>query len=141
MAKLHAGVWGDQDDADTFATVKAALDAGVNFFDNAEMYGDGYAETVMGRALKASGYKREDYVIATKVCETYLAPDLVEKQIDASLARMDCEYIDLYQIHWHSRAGLKTEKYPERPLSAEVPLKDTLLKLQEIQATGKIRHI
>eukprot|EP01047_Picozoa_sp_COSAG01_P101430 COSAG01_NODE_31166_length_602_cov_3.856859_1_plen_95_part_01 len=49
FTRLHAGVWGDQDDEDTYATVKAALDAGINMFDNAEMYGDGYAEEVMGR--------------------------------------------------------------------------------------------
>ena len=46
---------------------KAALDLGINLFDNAEMYGDGYAEEVMGRALRASGYKRSDYIIVTKV--------------------------------------------------------------------------
>eukprot|EP01051_Picozoa_sp_SAG22_P003945 SAG22_NODE_202_length_15324_cov_7.802627_7_plen_356_part_00 len=141
MAKLHAGVWGDQDDEDTYATVKAALDAGVNFFDNAEMYGDGYAEEVLGRALRKSGYARDQYIIATKVCETYLAPDQIEARIDASLKRMQLDYIDLYQLHWHSRAALRTEKYPERPLEAEIPLKDTLLKLAEMQKAGKIRHI
>lgn len=67
FSALHAGVWGEQDEVDSFATVKAALDAGVNLFDNAEMYGDGYAEEVMGRALKASGYHRSQYFIATKV--------------------------------------------------------------------------
>lgn len=46
MARLHAGVWGPQDDADTFATVWTALDRGVNFFDTAEMYGAGYSEEV-----------------------------------------------------------------------------------------------
>ena len=44
MAALHQGVWGDQADEDTYDTVKLALDCGINFFDNAEMYGDGYAE-------------------------------------------------------------------------------------------------
>lgn len=105
------------------------------------MYGDGYAEEVFGRALKKSGYPRDKYYVATKVCETYLAPDQLEARVDASLARMQLDYIDLYQLHWHSRAALRTDKYPERPLEAEVPLKDTLLKLAELQKAGKIRHI
>ena len=67
MVKLHAKCWGNQDEADTNAAVKAALDAGINFFDNAEMYGDGYAEEALGSALRASGYERSAYYIATKV--------------------------------------------------------------------------
>lgn len=141
MTALHNGVWGDQDDADTFATVKAALDAGVNFFDNAEMYGDGYAEEVMGRALKASGYARSSYMIATKVSETYLEPALLKEHLDASLERMGVDYIDLYQLHWASRAAVKTAKYPERPLPDEVPLEYTLRALEECRAAGKIRAI
>jgi hypothetical protein len=50
FAALHDGLWGEQPEEDTFATVKAALAAGINFFDNAEMYGGGYAEEVTGRA-------------------------------------------------------------------------------------------
>ena len=141
FAKLHNGVWGDQSDEDTFATVKAALDSGINFFDNAEMYGDGYAEEVMGRALKASGYQREQYYVATKVSEAYLEPSLLKEHLDASLKRMGMEYVDLYQLHWASRAAVKTDKYPERPLAEEVPLEETLAALRECQAAGKIKHI
>ena len=70
-----------------------------NFFDNAEMYGDGHAEEVLGRALKASGYPRSSYVVATKVSESFLEPALLEEHLDASLKRMGLDYIDLYQIH------------------------------------------
>lgn len=122
MTALHKGVWGDQSDEDTFATVKAALDAGVNLFDNAEMYGDGYAEEVLGRALRASGHARSSYYVATKVSESFLEPSLVKSHLDGSLRRMGLDYIDLYQLHWASRAAVKTEKYPERPLPREVPL-------------------
>ena len=141
MPQLHNGVWGDQDDEDTFATVKAALDMGVNFFDNAEMYGDGYAEEVMGRALRASGYERSQYYVATKVSESYLEPSLLKEHLDASLARIGVDCIDLYQLHWASRAAVKTAKYPERPLPEEVPLEDTLATLEECKAAGKIKHI
>ena len=141
FAKLHDGVWGEQPDEDTFATVKAALDAGVNFFDNAEMYGSGYAEEVTGRALRASGYPRDAYYIATKVSESNLAPSLLREHCEASIARMDCGYIDLYQLHWASRAALKTDKYPDRPLAEEVPLEDTLRELAALQREGKVRNI
>ena len=85
-------------------------------------YGDGHAETVLGQALKAveKDYPRSSYYIATKICESYLHPGVIEERLDASLARLQTEYIDLYQIHWHSRAAVKTGRYPERPLPAEV---------------------
>ena len=56
----------------------------------------------MGRALKASGYARSSYMIATKVSETYLEPTLLQEHLDASLERMGVDYIDLYQLHWYS---------------------------------------
>ena len=86
MAKLHQGVWGDQSEQDTFDTVKAALDAGINFFDNAEMYGDGYAEEVLGRALKASGYQRDQYYIATKVRKQSAYPHFIMMIIVSNIA-------------------------------------------------------
>ena len=97
MTALHNGVWGEQSDEDTYATVKAALDAGINFFDNAEMYGDGYAEQAMGEALRRSGYARSEYVIATKVSESLLEPKLLRERLDGSLKRIGVKYIDLYQ--------------------------------------------
>jgi len=141
MEKLHEGVWGDQKDEDTYATVKAALDAGINFFDTAEMYGDGYSEEVLGRALKKSGYSRDSYLVATKVCENYLTPELLSQHLEASLARLQLDYVDLFQVHWHSRAAVRTPAYPERPLEKEIPLKDTMLALSALKASGKIRHI
>lgn len=116
FAALHDGLWGEQPEEDTFATVKAALAAGVNFFDNAEMYGGGYAEEVTGRALRASGFPRGAYHIATKVSESNLAPALLREHCEASIARLGCGYIDLYQLHWKSEAALRTDKYPDRPL-------------------------
>ncbi len=61
-------------------------------FSRSEMYGDGYAEEVMGRALKASGYSRDQYYIATKVSESYLSADLLKEHLDGSLKRIgvDC---------------------------------------------------
>merc|ERR1712217_430388 len=55
--------------------------------------------------------------------------------------RMDCEYIDLIQLHWASRAAVSSNKYPERPLKEEVPLESTLAALEELRQDGLVRHI
>jgi len=141
MEALHNGVWGEQSDEATFSTVNAALASGINFFDTAEMYGDGYSEEVLGRALKASDYARDKYMVATKVSETNLAPAVLRAHLEASLARLQLDYIDVCQIHWHSRAGVRSATYPERPLEAEVPLEETLQELAKLKAEGKIKHI
>jgi diketogulonate reductase-like aldo/keto reductase len=54
----------------------------------------------MGAALRASGYDRSKYYIATKVSESYLEPTLLKEHLDASLARIGVDCIDLYQLHW-----------------------------------------
>ena len=67
-------MWGNQDNEDTYDTVKLALDRGINFVDNAEVYGDWYTEEVFERALNASGYDKSQYVVATKV---YRPPEIM----------------------------------------------------------------
>lgn len=140
---LHAECWGEADDDESIATVRAALDAGINVFDNAEMYGDGYAEAVLGRALSAvaTEYPRSSYYIFTKISEAFLEPSEIEAHLDASLARLQTDYIDLYQLHWHSRAAVRSEKYPGRRLAAEIPLDATLKELTRLRDLGKILHI
>jgi myo-inositol catabolism protein IolS len=115
--------WGPQDEADSIATVHAALDAGVNFFETAEGYGKGYSEEVLGRALKG---RRREAVIATKVSRSNLAPDDVIKACEGSLQRLQTDVIDLYQIHWPSR---------------EVPISETLPALEKLLDQGKVRAI
>ena len=140
-ASLHKGVWGHQDDQDTIATVELALSKGVNFFDTAEMYGDGYSEQILGEALKKSGYHRSQYYVATKISETFLQSDSIRQHLLASLSRLQLDYVDLYQIHWHSRAAVRSDKYSERPLKQEVPLMETLTSMALLQAEGRINHI
>ena len=79
------------------ATVEAALGAGINFFDNAPMYGDGEAERRLGVALRG---KRERAIIATKISSETLCAAEVIAEAEASLRRLETDYIDLYQIHW-----------------------------------------
>ena len=117
-------VWGPQDDADSIAAVHAALDNGVNFFDTAEGYDDdSNSEEVLGRALVD---RRTEAVIATKVSANNLRPEDVKSHCEASLQRLQTDYIDLYQIHWPNH---------------DVDVADTMSALLDLQQDGKIRAI
>jgi aryl-alcohol dehydrogenase-like predicted oxidoreductase len=107
------------DDTETTRVVHAAIDAGVNFFDTAESYGD--SETLLGRALER---RRHQAVIATKFSKAGRAD--IRAALEASLRRLNTDRIDLYQLH--------------RPDPA-VPIEDTLGALQELVQAGKVREI
>ena len=115
--------WGPQDEAASVATIQAALDAGVNFFDTAEAYGDGYSESLLGRALAG---RRHEAVIATKVSPSYLSRDEIRQHCERSLQQLGTDYVDLYQIHWPSRT---------------VPLAETMEALDTLRQQGKVRAI
>ncbi len=115
--------WGPQDDAASIATVHAALDAGVNFFDTAEAYGDGHSDEVLGRALQ--GVRRQ-VIIASKVSAHHLAPDDLTRSCEASLRRLNTDYLDLLQIHWPSR---------------EIPFAESWAAMERLQREGKVRAL
>jgi aryl-alcohol dehydrogenase-like predicted oxidoreductase len=115
--------WGRQDEVDSIATVRAGLDAGVNFFDTAEGYGGGDSESVLGRALAG---RRQEAVIATKVSRSNLSAHEVRQACEGSLERLQTDYIDLYQVHWPSRT---------------VPLEETMGALERLREQGKVRAI
>lgn len=116
-------VWGEQDEAVSIATVDAALDAGINFFDTAEGYGNGESERVVGKALRG---KRDKAIIATKVSANHLAAADVMAACENSLRNLQTDYIDLYLIHWPNW---------------DVPLAETVGALEELKRAGKIREI
>ena len=93
------------DEAASRPFIKRALEAGINFFDTADMYSTGASEEVVGRALKDFGGKREAYVLATKVFFPVdgrhggLSRKHIMHAIDDSLRRLGMDYVDLYQIH------------------------------------------
>ncbi len=98
--------WGNQDDADSVATIRRALDLGVNWIDTAPVYGTGHSEEVLGEALKGLS-KRP--IIATKCGRrwdetrtpyAHIKRDSILKELDDSLKRLGVECIDLYQMHW-----------------------------------------
>ena len=78
--------------------VKTSLELGVNFFDTAEGYGAGNSETSLGRALRNSGARRSEYVVATKVSDSNLSYHKLKDACNNSLSRLQLDYIDLYQV-------------------------------------------
>ncbi|HEY0707574.1 MAG TPA: aldo/keto reductase [Polyangia bacterium] len=120
---------GRLDAARTAAVVDAALAAGINFFDTADVYGGTRSEEVLGRALKG---KRDQAVLATKFGMPVeegrqgASAAYIRQAVEASLRRLDTDYIDLYQLH--------------RPDPA-VPIAETLGALDELVRAGKVREI
>ena len=112
------------------ACVDKAFDLGINFIDTANVYGRGAAESFLGGALH--GRPRDSYVLATKLWgdmgngDKGLSRTQVLKQIDASLARLKTDYVDLYQCHRYD---------------PETPLEETMQALTEIVKAGKARYI
>ncbi len=112
---------------------KQALEAGINFFDTADMYSDGASEEVTGRALKDLA-SRDDVVIATKVFNPMgkgpnargLSRKHIMSAIDASLKRLGTDYVDLYQIHRFDH---------------DTPIEETMEALHDVVKAGKARYI
>ncbi|MFF3910302.1 aldo/keto reductase [Streptomyces sp. NPDC001848] len=114
--------------------IKAAVEAGINFFDTANGYSDGSSEEILGRALREFA-AREDVVIATKVYHPMrpghpnsggLSRKAIMTEVDASLTRLGTDYIDLWQIH----------RFDET-----TPLEETLEALHDVVKSGKVRYI
>lgn len=113
--------WGPQDESQALAALRTALDVGINFFDTAELYGDGYSEELIGKALEG---RRREAVIASKASNQHLSGPDLRRACQASLRRLRTDYLDLYQIHWPSR---------------QTPLSETVAALEALQREGTIR--
>ena len=117
------------DEAGTAAVVRAALEAGITFFDTADIYGGTESELLLGRAL---GARRAEVVVATKFGmevgpgKRGAHPAYVRRALDDSLRRLGTDYVDLYQLHEPDPA---------------VPIADTLGALDELVRAGKVREI
>ncbi|HWD28963.1 MAG TPA: aldo/keto reductase [Rhizomicrobium sp.] len=113
--------------------IKRALDAGINFFDTADVYSIGRSEEVVGKALKDMA-KRENIVLATKVCgamsddvnDRGLSRKHILSSIDNSLRRLGTDYVDLYQIH---------------RFDPTTPIEETVEALNDVVRSGKVRYI
>lgn len=121
--------WGiNPPDEDVIAAIHAAIDAGINWVDTAEIYGDGVSESLVGRALKG---RRDDMLIATKVAPhpdgTGFHPEKVREACLSSMERLGVDVIDLYQLHWLDRGGH--------------PLDETWAAMAALVAEGLVRYI
>ena len=125
-------VWSLAED-DARPLIKYALEAGINFFDTANMYSNGSSEEILGRALKDFAV-RDDVVIATKLRHPMrpgpngrgLSRKAILTEIDHSLRRLGTDYVDLYQIHRNDHA---------------TPLEETLEALDDVVKAGKVRYL
>ena len=121
------------DEAASTPLIRAALDAGITFFDTANVYSLGTSEEIVGRVL-ATAARRDEIVIATKVNGTMrrgtnaggLSRKVIMTEIDASLRRLGTDYVDLYQIHrW----------------DPTTPIEETLEALNDLVRVGKVRYL
>jgi aryl-alcohol dehydrogenase-like predicted oxidoreductase len=136
VSEISLGSWltyaGGIEAAQTRACTDAAFEAGINFFDTANVYGRGAAESAWGEILSAR--PRDSYILATKVWgqmsddpdDRGLSADQIAKQIDASLMRLQTDHVDLYQAH---------------RFDPDVPIEETIEALQGVVTEGKARYL
>jgi aryl-alcohol dehydrogenase-like predicted oxidoreductase len=134
VSEISLGSWltyggGGVSNKQAEACVAKAFDVGINFFDTANVYSRGGAEEFLGEVL--SRRPRDSYILATKLYfpmngDRGLSREQVYKQIDASLARLRTDYVDLYQCHRYDR---------------ETPLEETMEALTDVVRQGKARYL
>ena len=121
--------YGPTNDEESRATIKRAFEMGLNFFDTADVYGNGHNETLLGSAVREI---RQDVILATKFGflpnEAGLngRPEYVKKACDASLTRLGTDYIDLYYLH---------------RIDPQVPLTETVGAMADLVSAGKVRYL
>ncbi len=128
--------WGPQDDADSIAAMRRALDLGINWIDTAAVYGLGHSEEVVGRLL--AGLSPEDRPLVFTKCglvwrdgdrrampRNNLRPESIRRECETSLRRLGVERIDLYQFHWPDDSG--------------VPVEESWGAMQQLIEDGKVR--
>jgi aryl-alcohol dehydrogenase-like predicted oxidoreductase len=133
----NGAIWksiGNVGQAGSDELIKASIDAGINFFDTADVYSEGRSETALGQSFKNLNIARKDVVIATKVYgrtgsgrnDVGASRGHIMDAVDASLKRLQTDYIDLYQIHGND---------------AVTPIEETLNALDTLVRSGKVRYI
>ncbi len=136
--QLSPRFWGEQSKKDVLAAMEAAFEGGINFYDTADAYGDGYAETVLGEFI--AGKPRDTLVICTKVFNHFnpdasrypdLSPEHIQQRCELQLKRMGIETIDLYLLHMFD---------PMTPLSDVAEAMDLLKKQGKIRSYGVSNH-
>ena len=132
LGAMMFGAWGNPDHDESVRIIHSALDAGINFIDTADVYARGESEEIVGKAL--AGDRRDDVILATKIHFTMgddpnqfgNARRWIIREVEASLKRLQTDWIDLYQIH--------------RP-EADTDIEETLGALSDLVHQGKVRYI
>jgi len=136
-ALAEARIWkaiGNTDQSGADELIKASIDAGINFFDTADVYSSGLSERILGQSLKNLNIARKDVVIATKVYgrmgpgrnDVGASRGHIMDAVEASLQRLQTDHIDLYQIHGNDSV---------------TPIEETLRALDTLVSQGKVRYI
>jgi len=133
VAKIGFGTWNVgggmspdySQDSRAVTAIRAALEAGYTHIDTAEMYANGHAEELIARAIHETRTPREKLFITSKVWTNHSHYQDTLRACENSLRRLQTEYLDLYLIHW----------------PGSVPLRETFRALNELHASGKIRHV
>jgi aryl-alcohol dehydrogenase-like predicted oxidoreductase len=132
LGAMMFGAWGNPDHDDSIRIIHAALDAGINFIDTADVYSRGESEEIVGKAL--AGGRRDDVVLATKF-HGAMGDDpnqqgnsrrWIMREVEASLKRLKTDHIDLYQVH--------------RP-EDDTDVEETLSALTDLVRAGKVRYL
>ena len=132
LGAMMFGSWGNSDPDESIGIIHAALDAGINFIDTADVYGNGESEEIVGKAL--AGGRRDDVVLATKF-HNAMGEDpnqrgnsrrWIMRAVEDSLRRLNTDWIDLYQVH--------------RP-DPSTDIEETLSALSDVVRQGKVRYI
>jgi aryl-alcohol dehydrogenase-like predicted oxidoreductase len=126
-------MWGGSDEKESIRTIHAAFDSGINLLDTAPVYGQGRSEEIVGEALRQHG-RRGNVLLATKVgldwtsgqVERNSSRQRIFTELQDSLRRLQTDYVDIYQVHWHDPS---------------VPIEETAATLLELYRQGKIRAI
>ena len=123
---LGQGGWYIGDDKGTeqqeIAALRHGITLGMYLIDTAEMYGDGRSETLIGKAIKA--FRREEYMLSSKVYPHNAGGARLIKSCEASLKRLDTDYLDLYLLHW----------------PGSIPLSETVMGMESLVRAGKIKR-
>lgn len=125
IPRLGQGTWfmgeSKSKEQEEISALKTGIDLGMTLIDTAEMYGEGAAETLVGKAIK--GYDREKLYLVSKVYPHNAGKNRIEKSLDNSLRRMGVEYLDTYLLHWRG----------------SVPLEETVEEMERLVRKGKIK--
>lgn len=126
IPRLGQGTWfmgeNKSKEQEEIAALKTGIDLGMTLIDTAEMYGEGAAEALIGKAIK--GYHREKLYLVSKVYPHNAGKNRIERSLDNSLRRMGIDYLDTYLLHWRG----------------SVPLEETVEEMERLVRKGKIKN-